>query len=96
MRTTTNDGATGAAINRVAAGAHNAVDKIADATTGAAETLSIKGEQVVELQEKWLRNVREYVNENPLKSLGMAVTGGYLLSLILRGRRLTGHNGSRT
>lgn len=96
MTTTTNDGPVGATVKRVASGAHDAVDRIADATTGAAENLSIKGEQVSDAQEKWFETVREYVHENPLKSLGMAVAGGYLLSKIMSARRPVSQHVPRT
>jgi ElaB/YqjD/DUF883 family membrane-anchored ribosome-binding protein len=86
MITTNNEAATGSAVNRLASGAHQAVDKIADATHHATDSLANKGHQAAQLQEKWLHNVRGYVHDHPVQSLGIAVVGGYLLSRILSSR----------
>jgi ElaB/YqjD/DUF883 family membrane-anchored ribosome-binding protein len=73
-------------VERVAAGAHATVDRIADATHHATDAISEKGAQLQDLQEEWLGNVREYINEHPVKSLGIAIAGGFLLSRQLSGR----------
>jgi ElaB/YqjD/DUF883 family membrane-anchored ribosome-binding protein len=86
MKTTNNEGATGATVDRLASGAHQAVDKIADATHHATDSLAHKGHQAAQLQEKWLQNIRGYVHDHPVQSLGIAVVGGYLLSRILSSR----------
>ncbi len=86
MKTTNNEGAVGSAVDRLATGAHHAVDKIADATHSAAETLANKGHQAAELQEKWLQNLRGYVHDKPVQSIGIAVATGYLLSRIFSSR----------
>jgi len=75
-----------AAVSRVASGAHDAVDKIADATNNAADTLSRKGHEIKLLEERWLKNVRAYVEENPVQSLGIALASGFLLSRIISNR----------
>lgn len=73
-------------VDRVAASAHEAVDKIADATHRAADAISKKGAQLQGVQEEWMENVRGYINEHPVKSLGIAIAGGFLLSRLLSGR----------
>jgi len=80
MRTTSNDGPVGDTFRRVASGAHDAADKVAEATTGAAESLSEAGEKAREVQQEWFKTAGEYVQENPLKALGIAVAVGFLLS----------------
>ena len=73
-------------VSRVASGAHDTVDRIADATNQAADTLSTKGQEINELQERWLEKVREYVEDNPVQSLGIALASGFLLSRIISSR----------
>ena len=78
--------AAGAAVDRMASGAHAAVDRMADAVAQAAETLDVKGEQLKDFQVRWLENSRVYIRDHPMKSLGIAVVGGFLLSRLLSGR----------
>lgn len=73
-------------VDAIAAGAHEAVDWAADATNHASEGLDHTGHEMKEFQDKWLLKTREYVQENPVTSLGMALAGGYFLSRILRSR----------
>ncbi|MCG5502090.1 DUF883 family protein [Ectothiorhodospira lacustris] len=73
-------------IERITAGAHETVDRIADAGHHAADAVSEKGTQLKEAQEEWLKDLREYVNEHPVQSVGIAVAGGFLLSRLLSGR----------
>jgi ElaB/YqjD/DUF883 family membrane-anchored ribosome-binding protein len=83
---TGNEHAAGAAVNRMASSAHEAVDKIADATNQAADSLSDKGHEIKALEERWLEKVRDYVEHNPVQSLGIALASGYLLSRIISNR----------
>lgn len=71
-------------VDAVAAGAHDAVDWAAEATNSATDSLGNTGHEIKATQEKWLAVAREYVQENPATSVGIAVAGGYLLSRILR------------
>ena len=74
------------AVDRVAAGAHRVVDKVAGAAGQAAQTLGVKGEQLKDFQNRALDQTREYVRENPVMALGIALAAGYLLSMLLRSR----------
>lgn len=74
------------AVDRVAAGAHRMVDKVAGAAGQAAQTLGVKGDQLKDFQARALDQTRQYVRENPVTSLGIALAAGYLLSLLLRSR----------
>ncbi len=78
--------AAGPTVDRIASGAHEAVDKIAGAATQAAETLEVKGEQLKDLEMRLMENCRVYVREHPIKSLGIAIAGGFLLSRLLSAR----------
>ena len=68
------------AVERVATGAHQVVDKLAGVATNAAETLGVKGEQLKQAQTRVTENIRDYVRENPLASVGIAVAAGILVS----------------
>ena len=78
--------AAGSAVDRMASGAHAAVDKTADMAARAAETLDAKGEQLNDLQVRWLESSRAYIRDHPVKSLGIALVGGFLLSRLLSSR----------
>ncbi|MGB8144013.1 MAG: DUF883 C-terminal domain-containing protein, partial [Chromatiaceae bacterium] len=53
-------------------------------TVAAAE--DARGGQLRELQVEWLDKSRAYVRDNPVKALGIAVVGGFLLSRLLSSR----------
>lgn len=74
------------AVDRVAAGAHTVVDKIAGAATNAAETLGEKGDQLKAAQARATEASRDYIRENPLTSIGIAVAVGFLLSRLVSSR----------
>ena len=69
-------------IDRVAAMAHQAVDKAAGAAVPTAEWLSEQGASLNATQQKLVADTCSYVSAHPLKSLGMAVLAGFLLSRI--------------
>ena len=71
------------AIDRVAQMAHQAVDKAAGAAAPAAEWLGQQGESLNATQRKLVDDTCKYVSANPLKSLGIAVLAGFLLSRII-------------
>jgi ElaB/YqjD/DUF883 family membrane-anchored ribosome-binding protein len=73
-------------VDRLASGAREAVDKMADVAAQAGKTLDEKGEQLRELQVEWLDKSRAYVRDNPVKALGIAIVGGFLLSRLLSSR----------
>ena len=73
-------------VDRVAASAHEAVDKAASAATAAAKLVEKRGEQLKEVQARYLDGCREQVRENPLAAIGIAVAAGFLISLLLSRR----------
>ncbi|MEO7762307.1 MAG: DUF883 C-terminal domain-containing protein [Casimicrobiaceae bacterium] len=74
------------AVDRVAAGAHQVVDKLAGAATNAADTITMKKDQLQDVQARLTDSCREYVQENPITSLGIAVAAGFVLSRLLSSR----------
>jgi len=73
-------------IDKASHSAHEAVDKIANATNQAAEVLGEKGEQLKNAEQQLMESCRGYVKDNPITSLGIAVAAGFLLSRVLSGR----------
>jgi ElaB/YqjD/DUF883 family membrane-anchored ribosome-binding protein len=73
-------------VNRLKTGVHEAMDKVAHATTQAGEALSEKSEQLHDVEQNWVKNCRGYVHKNPIVSLGMAVGIGFLLSRLFSSR----------
>ncbi|MBL0143009.1 MAG: DUF883 family protein [Betaproteobacteria bacterium] len=73
-------------MEHIAAGAHGTVDRLAGAATQAVDTLDRRGGQLRGAQAQFTESCRGYVRENPLASLGIAVTAGFLLSWLLKRR----------
>lgn len=71
------------AIEHVAIMAHQAVDRMAGAAGPTADWLAEQGESLSATQKKLMADTRSYVSANPLKSLGIAVVAGFLLSRII-------------
>jgi ElaB/YqjD/DUF883 family membrane-anchored ribosome-binding protein len=72
------------AIDRVTTMAHQAVDKAASATAPAADWLSEKGVSLRSTEKKLVADTCNYVSANPVKSLGIAVAAGFLISYLFR------------
>jgi ElaB/YqjD/DUF883 family membrane-anchored ribosome-binding protein len=72
------------AIDRVAAMAHQAVDKAAGAAAPTADWLAEQGESLNATQKKLVEDTCSYVSANPLKSIGVALAAGFLLSRLTR------------
>jgi ElaB/YqjD/DUF883 family membrane-anchored ribosome-binding protein len=75
------------AITHAATVAHQAVDRMAGAAVPTAEWLAAKGESLNATQKKMVNETRSYVSANPLKSVGIAVAVGFLISRLSRLKR---------
>jgi len=73
-------------IDKASRSAHEAYDKIANATSNAAETLGEKGEQLQKAEQQLMKNCRGYISDNPITSVSIAVAAGFLLSRLLSRR----------
>jgi ElaB/YqjD/DUF883 family membrane-anchored ribosome-binding protein len=71
-------------IDRLATMAHDAVDKAAAAAAPAAEWVSSQGQDFAAMERKLVNDTCQYVAANPLKSIGIALAAGFLLSRIIR------------
>jgi len=73
-------------VDRMASGAHGAIDRAAGLAAQASEAVDANGEELRALLAEWLDRSRVYVRDNPVKALGIAVVGGFFLSRLLSSR----------
>jgi len=74
-------------VERVAAGAHQAVDKAAGAAAAAAKAVDKKSGKVLKaVQERYVDGCRERVRDKPFAALGIAAAAGFVLSFLLTRR----------
>lgn len=72
--------------DRITTGAHQAVDKLAGAATKAADTFENNGDQLKEMLANLSNSCSAHVRDKPLRTLGYAVTAGFLLSWLIKRR----------
>ena len=66
--------------------AHEAVDKASKVTNQAADTLVEKGEQLKNAEQRLMKKASNYVRDNPITSVSIAVGVGFLLSRLFNNR----------
>lgn len=69
------------------AGVHDAVERLASVATQAADKVEVTGEYVKDVKLRMGRQCRNYVQEKPLTSLGLALASGYVLGWLMRHKR---------
>jgi ElaB/YqjD/DUF883 family membrane-anchored ribosome-binding protein len=74
------------AVDRMAASAHEAVDKVSSVASHAVETLGVKGEQLNAAEKRLVAGTRQYVQQHPVASIGIAIATGYVLSRMFASR----------
>ena len=87
MATTT--GSTGTQkqqIDRIADTAHGAIDRASQTASDVAERFGQRGEELWAMKDDYMETARDYVKENPLMALGIALAAGYLFGKITSGR----------
>ena len=67
-------------FNKVTARAHGALNKVVDSAAPAAQWLEEHGAALTAGGGELMERTRKYVVANPLQSLGLALTAGYLIS----------------
>jgi ElaB/YqjD/DUF883 family membrane-anchored ribosome-binding protein len=83
MATTT--GSTGTQkqqIDRLAESAHGAIDRATQTASDVAERFGQRGEELWAMKDDYMETARDYVKENPLMALGIALAAGYLFGKI--------------
>jgi len=73
-------------VDRLSQSAHQAVDRAANAASSYAERFGEKSDELMQMPQDWLETARDYVRENPMQAMGMALAAGYLLSILMRSR----------
>ena len=73
----------GPVVDRVAASAHQAVDKAAGAANAARAVDKKSGKLLKTMQERYIDGCRDAVRDKPLATIGIAVAAGFVLSLLL-------------
>jgi len=73
-------------VDRLASGAHRTVDRIADAAGSAAGAFAQKREQMTAASYDLADDVRGYVQQNPLTSIGIAAAIGFIFSRLVSSR----------
>lgn len=81
-------------IERVAAGAQQAVGEATDAALVASRRLGVAGAQLASAADRWTEATREYVRRNPFASLGVAV--GLAVGVALGAEFFYKHRGERS
>ncbi|HEV8110840.1 MAG TPA: hypothetical protein VGP97_25275 [Burkholderiales bacterium] len=69
-------------IDRLADSAHGAIDRASDI----AERLGDKTDELWGMKDDYVGSARDYVKQNPLMALGIALAAGYLFGKITSGR----------
>jgi len=73
-------------LDRVTNTAHDAYDKVAQATSQAVDTLGDKGQQLRNTEERLVKDCRGYISKNPIASVGIAAAVGFLFGRLLNQR----------
>ena len=84
--TTSNTGNQKQQIDRLADSAHGAIDRATQTASQVAERFNEKGEELWAMKDDYVGSARDYVKENPLMALGIALAAGYLFGKITSGR----------
>jgi ElaB/YqjD/DUF883 family membrane-anchored ribosome-binding protein len=66
--------------------AQKTAGKVASASAQTAEMLGEKGEQLLDVQRKMVKQSRSYVIDHPVAALGIAAAIGYALNYLLSER----------
>jgi ElaB/YqjD/DUF883 family membrane-anchored ribosome-binding protein len=82
MAATTSTGNQKQQIDRLSESAHSAVDRAAQGAAQVAERFGEKGEELLAMKDDYVEQAREYVKENPIMALGIALAAGYLFGKI--------------
>ncbi len=70
-------------VEKATIGAHHAVDKASDVASHAANSVGHKADEMNQARAKFVERASEYMRENPVASLGIAVATGYILSRLI-------------
>ena len=69
-------------IDRLAESAHGAIERASQTASDVAERFGQRGEELWAMKDDYMETARDYVKENPLMPLGIALAAGYLFGKI--------------
>ena len=76
-----------ARLGRITETAQHALDRITHAAHDAADRLSVRTQELRELQGRAMETARSYAKANPLATIGIAIAIGVILSKLLSSRK---------
>ncbi len=79
-------GSLDSAVERVAAGAHDAVDKAERAANSATREIGRKGDEILKAKSYYVDQAAGQVRDHPFAALGAAALAGFLISFLLTRR----------
>ena len=82
MAATQGSGTQKQSIEKLGESAHAAVDRAAQTAAQVAERFGEQGEALLAMKDDYIEQAREYVKENPIMALGIALAAGYLFGKI--------------
>lgn len=74
------------AVDHLTSGAHHAADAITRTASQVAKTLDARGGQLMEAQSRLTERCSNLVREKPIRTLGIAVAAGFVMSWLLSKR----------
>lgn len=69
-------------IDRLAESAHGAIDRATQTASQVAERFGERSDELLAMKDDYIESARDYVKENPLMALGIALAAGYLFGKI--------------
>lgn len=78
------------AVSRAASGAHHLVDRISDTSSRVAQQLEKTANRLKDTEQRLVGASSNYVREHPLKSTGIALAAGFLVSQLVSLRKAPG------
>ena len=69
-------------VDRLAETAHGAIERATQTASQVAERFGEKSEELMAMKDDYVEAAREYVKENPIMALGIALAAGYLFGKI--------------
>lgn len=75
------------AVSRAASGAHHLVDRISGTSSRVARRLENTASQLKDTEQRLVGASSDYVRQHPLKSAGIALAAGFLVSQLVSSRK---------
>ena len=70
-------------VDRLASNAHDAVDRVSSTAVDAAEGIDSRLDDFGAARDRMTDQCREYIEDNPLKAVGIALLAGFILAKLI-------------